>query len=65
MMMLVIQLREFQNIFLLQMQMNLLRECRNHYRDIQQVEQLKRTIRTIGEEQIDRLNAIEDEINGK
>ena len=34
-------------------------------RAIQQVEQLKRTIRTIGEEQIDRLNAIEDEINAK
>ena len=32
---------------------------------IQQVETLKRTIRTIGEEQTDRLNAIEDEINTK
>ena len=34
-------------------------------RAIQQVEKLKRTIRTIGEEQIDTLNAIEDEINAK
>ena len=32
---------------------------------IQQVETLKRTIRTIGEEQTERLNAIEDEINTK